>query len=59
MPKDCKGSILFVKKLMEIEKFKTVIDRKYPLEQIVDAFRYVEKGNETGNVMITLEHNSI
>ena len=59
MPKDCKGSILFVKKLMEIEKFKTVIDRKYPLEQIVEAFRYVEKGQKTGNVIITLEHNSI
>ena len=55
IPKDIKGSVLFIKKLMEEGKFKTVIDRKYPLEQIADAFRYVETGQKTGNVVITLE----
>ena len=55
LPRDCKRSILFIKKLIEKGKFKPVIDRKYPLEQIVDAYKYVEKGQKTGNVVITLE----
>lgn len=55
IPKDIKGSIVLIKKLMESQKFKTVIDRKYSLEQIAEAFRYVETAQKTGNVVITLE----
>ena len=57
-PIDIRGSILLIKKLIEQGKFKTVIDRKYPLEQIVEAYRYVETGQKTGNVVITVEHNN-
>ena len=58
IPTDLRGSILLIKKLIEKGKFKAVIDRTYPLEQIVEAYKYVETGQKTGNVVITVEHNN-
>ena len=58
MPIDIRESLLLIKELMEQGEFRAVIDRRYPLDQIVEAYKYVETGQKTGNVVITVEHSS-
>jgi len=58
MPAISKDDVAFLKELFENGDFKPVIDRRYPLEQIVDAYKYVETGQKTGNVVITIDHQN-
>jgi NADPH:quinone reductase-like Zn-dependent oxidoreductase len=53
-PRQPKKDVLFLKELIEAGKFRPVIDRRYPLEDVIEATRYVETQQKTGNVVLTV-----
>jgi NADPH:quinone reductase-like Zn-dependent oxidoreductase len=53
-PQYTQKTVLFIKKVIEACKFRAVVDRRYPLEEVVEATRYVETGQKTGNVVLTI-----
>jgi NADPH:quinone reductase-like Zn-dependent oxidoreductase len=53
-PRQTKQDVLFLKGLVEAGKFRAVIDRRYPLEDVIEATRYVETEQKVGNVVLTL-----
>ncbi|HLG07617.1 MAG TPA: NAD(P)-dependent alcohol dehydrogenase [Gaiellaceae bacterium] len=54
IPKYAREDVLLVKELIEAGRYRPVIDRTYPLKDVVEATRYVETGQKTGNVVLTL-----
>jgi NADPH:quinone reductase-like Zn-dependent oxidoreductase len=53
-PRYAKQDVLFLKRLMESGKYRAVIDRRYPLDQVLEATRYVATGQKIGNVVLTV-----
>ena len=49
-----KKDVLFIKDLIEAGRYRAVIDRRYSLDDVVDATRYVESGQKIGNVVLTV-----
>jgi NADPH:quinone reductase-like Zn-dependent oxidoreductase len=58
IPRDDQDMARYFKGLMESGAFKPVIDRRYRLDQIVEAYTYVETGQKTGNVVISVESST-
>jgi NADPH:quinone reductase-like Zn-dependent oxidoreductase len=57
IPKHDQEMVVYFRELIESGEFKPVIDRTYPLDQIVEAYRYVETGQKIGNVVISVERS--
>ena len=50
-----KNDVLLAKELVEAGKYRAVVDRSYPLEDVIEATRYVETGQKTGNVVLVVD----
>jgi NADPH:quinone reductase-like Zn-dependent oxidoreductase len=50
--------LALLKELFESGKVKPVVDRRYPLSEVAEAFRYLEEGHAKGKLVITVEHNN-
>jgi len=57
LPRVTPGDLLFLTRLIEAGELRTVIDRRYPLQEIADAFRYAEAGHKKGHVVINIAPN--
>jgi NADPH:quinone reductase-like Zn-dependent oxidoreductase len=54
IPSITKTDVIFLKELVQNGEYKPVIDRRYNLNQIVEAYKYIETGQKTGNVVLKI-----
>ncbi len=54
LPTISRDDVLLIRELASLGSFTPVIDRTYPLEQLIEAYRYAETGQKTGNIVITV-----
>ncbi len=57
IPRYRKKDVLFLKELIEVGKYRAVIDRRYRMDDVIEAHRYVETGQKTGNVVLTVSQS--
>jgi NADPH:quinone reductase-like Zn-dependent oxidoreductase len=57
LPRYTQKDVRFLKDLIEAGAYRAVVDRRYPLEDVVEATRFVETEQKTGNVVLTLERS--
>jgi NADPH:quinone reductase-like Zn-dependent oxidoreductase len=53
-----KEDLVLIKELLEASKVVPVVDRRYPLSEAAEAFRYFKEGHPPGKIVITVEHNN-
>ena len=58
IPRDDQEMVRYFKELLESGEFRPLVDRRYRLDQIVEAYTYVETGRKIGNVVISVEHST-
>jgi NADPH:quinone reductase-like Zn-dependent oxidoreductase len=59
VPRYSRENVLHLKELLESGRYRPVIDRVYPLDEIVEATRYVEQHHKTGNVVLAIASNEV
>lgn len=59
LPRYIQRDVLLLKELVESDQFRPVIDRRYSFDEVVEATRYVETGQKTGNVILQVRPPSV